>query len=56
MKIDQIGVIFVFQVNNAIYEIKRAKQVFSHGKNEKHAFTAILLGSYKCKVLFVWNI
>lgn len=53
MNINQIRVIFVLKANNAIYKIKKAKQIFIYRKNEKYAFTAILLDFYKDKVLSV---
>lgn len=53
VNINETRVILVSGANNAIYEIKRAKQVLIYGKNEKCTFTSILLGSCKDKVLSV---
>lgn len=35
--------ILVFRVNNAIYEIKKAKNVFIYRKDKKYVFITILL-------------
>ncbi len=56
MNIDQTGVVLVPGANDATYEIKRAKQVAIHGKEEKRAFTAVLSGSCKGKVLSVQSV
>lgn len=44
MNIDQTGVVLVLGANDATYEMKGAKQVPIHGKDEKRAFAAVLKG------------
>ena len=56
MNIDQTGVALVPGANNATYEIKRVKQIPILGKYEKRAFTAVLSGSCKGKVLSVQSV
>lgn len=56
VNINQTGMVFVSKANDAIYEIKRAKQVFIYGKDKKRVFIAVLLDFYEDKVLFVLNI
>ena len=56
MNVDQTGVILIPGANDATYKIKRAKQVPIHRKDEKHAFTAVLSGSCKGKVLSVQSV
>ena len=56
MNIDQTGVVFFPGANDATYEINGAKQVSIHRKNEKRAFTAVLFGFWKDKVLSVQSI
>lgn len=43
---------------NVTYEIKKTKPIIIHKKNEKHAFTTVLSGFDKSKVLWfeiVWK-
>lgn len=53
MNIDQTGIILIPIANNVTYSIKRVKQVFFYGKDKKHTFITVLLGSCKCKVLSI---
>ncbi len=56
MNIDQTGLFLVPGANDATYEIKRAKQVPIHRKDEKRAFTPVLSGFCKGKVLSVQSV
>ena len=51
MNMDQTGVIFVVDGTDNIYEIKRAKQVLIHEKEEKRAFTTVLSMNFRREVL-----
>ena len=56
VNIDQTGVILVPGGNDATYERKGAKQIPIHGKDERRAFTAVLSGSCKGRVLPVQSV
>lgn len=56
MNIDQIRIVLVSGVKNAIYEIQKAKQVSIYQKDEKYILTFVLLDFYKSKILSIWGI
>ncbi len=52
----KVELCFAPKANDATYEIKRPKQVLIHRKDEKRAFTTVLLGFCKGEVLFVQSV